>query len=122
MTRERTLFLVPLKYLIPLCIGIGLLYVLIIFFWPRLAIALALGTLGFSMVWKTVWWLDMFGRNAWAEKFLTSGLGAGSGGSWLFYKLLGIVIIVSAFLYLTNLLQLILVNVLGVFFGGNQNF
>lgn len=110
----------PLKYLIPLAIGIGLLYVILIFVSPRSAAAIAILALGFSMVWKTVWWLDTFGRNAWAERNLTSGLGSGAGGSWLFYKLLGIIIIIGGALYWLGSLQNILINTLGTFFGADQ--
>jgi len=72
------------------------------------------------MVWKTSTWMDMFGRNQWAEEHLSSGFGSGMGGSWMFYKLLGIVFMIGAFLYVTGLLQNIAVGVLGTFFGGNQ--
>lgn len=109
---------IPLKYLIPL-LTVGMLaFVGIFFLSRRLAITILLMALGFSMVWKTPWFLDMFGRVPWAEAHMTSSLGAGFGGSWMWYKLLGIVIIAIAILYLTGVLQILLVNTLGTFFGG----
>ena len=108
--------LVPLKYLLPLLTVIGLLFVGLLFISPRIAIATAIMAVGFTMVWKTSWWIEMFGRNPWAESQLKSGLGAGAGGSWLFYKLLGILTMILAFLSMTGGLQSILVNTVGVFF------
>lgn len=74
--------------------------------------------IGFVMVWKTPWFLDIFGRIPWAEKHFSSSFGAGMGGSWMWYKLLGALIIAIAILYMTGLLQGILVGILGPFFGG----
>lgn len=106
----------PLKYLIPLLGGISILLVVIFLISAKFGITLILITIGFLMVWKTSWFLEMFGRIPWAEEKLTGGLGAGSGGSWLWYKLLGIITIVAAILYLTGILQTLLTNILGVFF------
>lgn len=108
----------PLKYLIPLLTVIGLVFVGIMFVSPRLAITIAIMAVGFTMVWKTAWWVDIFGRNPWAEEHMAGvgGIGAGMGGSWLFYKILGIVIMVLAFLYFTGGLQSILVRTVGIFF------
>ncbi|MDP3685893.1 MAG: hypothetical protein Q8R32_03615 [bacterium] len=106
----------PLKYLIPLLAGISILLVIIFLISPRFGTTILLVTLGFLMVWRTQWFLEMFGRIPWAEEKLTGGLGAGSGGSWLWYKLLGIITIVAAILYLTGILQALLTNILGVFF------
>ena len=111
----------PLKYLIPLLTIVGILYVILMFVAPRLTITIAIMALGFSLVWKTSWWIELFGRNPWAEEHLTSGLGSGAGGSWLFYKLLGIVIMVAAFLYFTGGLQGGLVRYLGIFFRSGVN-
>lgn len=108
----------PLKVLIPLAIVGSILLVVIFLVSPRFGITLTLITIGFLMVWKTSWFLDMFGRVPWAEKHLTGGFGAGAGGSWLWYKLLGIITIVAAILYLTGTLQALLTNILGPFFGG----
>lgn len=110
-----------LKVLIPLAIGGTILLVLIFLISPRFGITLLLITIGFLMVWKTSWFLEMFGRNAWAEEHLTGGFGAGAGGSWLWYKLLGIITIVAAILYLTGVLQALLTSILGPFFGAVAN-
>ena len=88
---------------------------------PKWFITIAVALVGFTMVWKTAMWIEMFGRNSWAEGHLSSGFGSGMGGSWMFYKLLGIVFIGCAFLYVTGLLQTIMVSVLGTFFGSGQN-
>lgn len=108
----------PLKYLIPL-LAMGMVAFIIL--WAvarRFAITLLLITVGFSMVWRTPWFLDIFGRVPWAEQHMTTSLGAGMGGSWMWYKLLGVLVIAVAILYLTGVLQLLLVNILGPFFGG----
>lgn len=54
--------------------------------------------IGYTFVVKTEWYLNFAGRVAWAEEHL--GL---EGGTRLFYKLLGIVIIFVSFTYLTGL-------------------
>jgi hypothetical protein len=51
---------------------------------------------GFVVIWKTDWFLKSFGRVDWAERKL------GSGGTWTFYKLLGIASIFLAFLLATG--------------------
>lgn len=112
--------LVPLKYLIPLIAAGALFLAGLAAFVPRLAITLALIAVGFTMVWRTTWWLGIFGRVPWAEQHLTTSFGAGLGGSWMWYKLLGIVVIAIAILYFTGLLQAILVSILGPFFGGTS--
>lgn len=83
----------------------------------RFFIGLIFIAVGFVMVWRTSWFLDIFGRVPWAEDRLTSSFGAGMGGSWMWYKLLGILTIVGAILYMTGILQGILVSILGPFFG-----
>lgn len=66
---------------------------------------LAIG-LGFVMVWKTNWFLENFGIIAWAEQHLGA-----EGGSRIFYKLLGILIIILAFMLMTGLLQKLLLSI-----------
>jgi len=108
---------VPLKILIPLAIMGSFLFVGLFILSHRFAIMLILIAIGFTMVWKTPWFLDFFGRVRWAEEHLSGGgLGAGMGGSWLWYKLLGVLVIVGAILYMTGALQSLLTNVLGTFF------
>lgn len=101
--------------------GATVFLMLLLWLSPKWFITILIMAIGFSMVWKTVWWIDLFGRNPWAEEHLGSGFGSGMGGSWMFYKVLGIVTMFGAFLYVTGALQTLLVGVLGTFFGGNQN-
>jgi len=54
------------------------------------------------MVWKTQWFLDILGFVSWAEEHL------GSGGSRMFYKLLGTLIIAIGFIIVTNLWDVII--------------
>ncbi|MFH1564355.1 MAG: hypothetical protein ABIC82_00705 [bacterium] len=53
--------------------------------------------LGFYLVAKTEWWLNTFGRIQWAEQHLGT-----SGGTRLMYKLIGLLIIFFAFIYITG--------------------
>ncbi len=104
-------------------IAVGTIFLMfLLWLSPKWFITVLLIGLGFSMVWKTNNWLEMFGRNEWAEGHLTSGFGSGMGGSWMFYKLLGIVIIIGAFLYVTGSLQVLLYNILGAFFGSKSDY
>ena len=61
--------------------------------WGLLGIAI-----GCTFVIKTEWYLNFAGRVAWAEKHLGF-----EGGTRLFYKLLGVIIIAVAMIYLTDL-------------------
>lgn len=54
--------------------------------------------LGVILVVKTEWFLGFFGRIAWAEEKLGS-----EGGSRLFYKLIGIGLIVFALLWISGI-------------------
>ena len=58
---------------------------------------------GFLMIWKSEWLLNQFGRIAWAEE----KLGA-DGGTRLFYKLLGVCVILIAFLVMGGFIEGIL--------------
>ena len=71
--------------------------------------------IGALLVIKSEWFLQNFGSIQWAEEHMGS-----SGGSRLMYKLLGIAAILIALMLMTNLLQLILINVLGPLFGLKQ--
>jgi hypothetical protein len=78
----------------------------------RILIGLLVSLGGFLMVYKTQFILDMVGYVDWAEKHL------GQGGSRLFYKLLGTVIILIGFLVITNLYDMVIGGfILGVFGG-----
>lgn len=68
---------------------------------------------GFLIVWKSEWMLRAFGRVGWAEAHLGT-----EGGSRLFYKLIGILIIMAGVFAATNLLGGILTAVLTPLFGG----
>jgi len=63
----------------------------------RILIGIAVSIGGFIIVWKTQIMLDTVGPIEWAERNL------GGGGSRLFYKLLGTLIIVIGFMVITNL-------------------
>ncbi len=53
-------------------------------------LALFLIIMGFLVIWKTDWFVRSFGHIAWAEDKL------GSGGTWSFYKILGVLMILAA--------------------------
>ncbi len=54
---------------------------------------------GFLMTWKTEWIIENFGKLPWPEEHLGS-----SGGTRLFYKLIGILLIILGFMAMTGLL------------------
>ena len=56
--------------------------------------------IGALLTIKSDWFLNNFGRIEWAERYLGT-----EGGSRLFYKLLGLIIVLIAFLIITGLLQ-----------------
>jgi len=60
-------------------------------------------TIGAILVIKSEWFFVNFGRVDWAEKYLGTG-----GGTRLFYKLLGITIILISFLVITGTMQKLL--------------
>lgn len=55
---------------------------------------------GFVLVWKSEWFLNQFGRIPWAEEHLGS-----DGGTRLFYKLLGVVVILLSFFYMGGFIE-----------------
>jgi hypothetical protein len=63
--------------------------------------------IGFVIIWKSEWFLQNFGRIDWAE----AKLGA-EGGTRLFYKLVGLIIILISFLYMGGFVEAILLRVL----------
>lgn len=67
--------------------------------------------LGTLLVIKTEWFVNNFGRSEWAEQHM------GSGGSHLFYKLVGIVFILGSLMAMTGLLGEILIGTFGKLFG-----
>lgn len=74
-------------------------------------IGLALAATGFSMVYKTEWYLGFMGLNAWAEnKF-------GGGGTRLMYKLIGVFFCFLGILGMTGQLNGLLEGSAGLVFG-----
>lgn len=74
-------------------------------------IGLALSALGFSMVYKTDWYLGFMGLNEWAEnKF-------GGGGTRLMYKLIGCGLCFFGILALTGQLNDVVGGIAGSVFG-----
>lgn len=65
---------------------------------------------GLPFVLKTSWFMQNFGAVAWAEAKL------GSGGSWLFYKLIGVGIIIVGLMLATDLLGGLLIGTVGKLF------
>lgn len=66
---------------------------------------------GGLLVVKSEWFLQNFGTVAWAEEHLGF-----NGGSRLFYKLTGIVIIFFGFMVVTNLMGAFLMGTVGKLF------
>lgn len=60
-------------------------------------IGLLICAIGLSMAWKTEWYLRILGRNFWAERTF------GSGGTRVFYKLIGIAVMLIGFVVVTDL-------------------
>ncbi len=77
----------------------------------RTLIGLAITALGLSMAWKTEWYLRILGRNAWAERNL------GGGGTRVYYKLIGIAIMVIGFIVVTDLWDNFMLWLVGGLFG-----
>lgn len=59
--------------------------------------------IGFLLVWKSDWMMENFGRIPWADEHLGA-----DGGTRLFYKLIGLAIIVLAFFFMFGIGQAIL--------------
>lgn len=78
----------------------------------RILVGFLFAALGFVLVWKTEWFQNNFGSIAWAEEKFGS-----SGGSRLFYKLIGILFIIVGFLAITNLHEQAFVSLFGGLFG-----
>lgn len=68
----------------------------------RILLGFLISVVGYLMASKTQWFLDILGRIDWAERNFTSG------GSRLFYKLLGITIIFIGFLVITDLFEIVI--------------
>ncbi len=62
--------------------------------------------LGALLVLKSDWIVNIFGRVYWAEQYLGS-----EGGTRLFWKLVGLAIILISLLYYTEILQSFLIRI-----------
>lgn len=80
-------------------------------FLTRLVFGLIAMSIGFLMVYKTEWILELVGRIYFAEKNF------GPGGTRVFYKMLGTLIILLGFLFITNLFDVIVGGFLTRIFG-----
>ncbi len=69
--------------------------------------------LGMVFLMRSEWFLANFGRIDWAEIHLGA-----EGGTRLFYKLLGLVIILVSILIMTGLMEGLLLAIFGPLFGG----
>jgi hypothetical protein len=78
----------------------------------QILIGLIMVVAGYFLTWKANDFLANFGRIAWFEQHLGT-----EGGSRLFYKLLGIILIFLGFMYATGMLQTILRKFFGPMFG-----
>jgi len=77
----------------------------------RILIGFLISALGFLMVYKTPWFLSILGRVRFAEKTF------GGGGTRIFYKLLGTVVLLVGFMVMLNLWEGFFVSVFGKAFG-----
>jgi len=64
-----------------------------------IVVGIAMVLTGFLMNWKTEWIINNFGTLPWPEEHLGS-----SGGTRIFYKLLGVFLIILGFMTMTGLL------------------
>ncbi len=70
----------------------------------NIIIGIIIMIVGFLMVWKTIWFYNFFGRIGWAEKYIST-----EGGSYLAYKLIGILAIFIGFFLATGWINDILI-------------
>jgi uncharacterized membrane protein len=71
--------------------------------------------IGLVLIAKTEWFIENFGRIEWAEQKLGT-----EGGTRLFYKIIGLVFIFFAFVYMTGLWDEFLNGTLGRIFGSKK--
>lgn len=70
---------------------------------------------GAFIVIKTEWIISSFGTSSWAEEHMGT-----SGGTRMLYKLIGVCVIILAFMGVTGMLGDVLLSVFGRMFGGFQ--
>lgn len=75
-------------------------------------VALIAIAVGIFLIIKTEWFIENFGTNAWAEEHMGT-----SGGTRLFYKLIGLAIIILAMMGVTGLLGNFIMATFGKLFG-----
>ncbi len=76
--------------------------------------ALVVG-IGFLLVWQADWLVNHFGSMEWAEQHLST-----EGGTRIFWKILGIIVIIGAFFAMTGVLQSIVGGTFGKWINGGQ--
>ncbi len=76
----------------------------------RVFIGILITIVGFIIVWKSEKVLNFFGKSTWAEKHLRY-----EGGSHLFYKLVGVVVIFGGLFLISNVWQDIMKGIAGIF-------
>ena len=64
----------------------------------RILIGLIMAVAGFMMVWKTAAIVSFTGQSDWAQKWLGT-----EGGTYLLYKIIGIILILLGFVAITNM-------------------
>jgi len=77
---------------------------------PRVFIGILITITGFMIVWKSEKVLGFFGKSAWAEKYLRY-----EGGSHLFYKLIGVIVILAGLFLISNIWQDIMEGIAKIF-------
>ncbi len=77
----------------------------------QIFIGILIIALGSLMVYKTVWFIQMIGRIAWAERTF------GGGGTRLFFKLLGLIFVVIGIIIATDLSERIFGSIFIKLFG-----
>ena len=76
------------------------------YIWGTIVIAL-----GFLLVIKTQWFITNFGHSSWAEAHM------GGGGTRLLYKIVGIIFIIGSLMYMTGMMEEVVVGAATRFFG-----
>ncbi|MFA4937405.1 MAG: hypothetical protein WC575_03925 [Patescibacteria group bacterium] len=81
--------------------------------WGKFILGILIAFAGFLLVWKSEWIMTNFGRIPWAEEHLGT-----EGGSRIFIKILGIIIIILGFGIMFDLWQPVMQAVFSPFFRG----
>ncbi len=76
-------------------------------------VGIIVAAIGFVLVWQADWFMRIFGAIPFAEKYLSS-----EGGTRLFYKLIGILIMIGGIMHATDLLEQLMSFLFKKFFGG----